>query len=177
MHADRMLNINLQKFGEAKAILLFSCRIFRRNTVWGNYGITYDEIIWCNLWGNYASLEPFWDLKISKDVELVSYVCIQWIHYKLSATFSDKYRWCNSCVLLAYVMPWINIASLALHIIAHIIVKGLAGPQDCSVPCRNQPEGQKMYCAVEFVSVIEALTLVAINVETQERGVWSKGSH
>ena len=32
-HADRMLNLNLQKFGEAKAILLFSCRIFRRNTV------------------------------------------------------------------------------------------------------------------------------------------------
>ena len=28
-----MLNINLQKFGEAKAILLFSCQIFRRNTV------------------------------------------------------------------------------------------------------------------------------------------------
>ena len=32
-HADRMLNLNLQKFGEAKAILLFSCRIFRRNTI------------------------------------------------------------------------------------------------------------------------------------------------
>ena len=32
-HADRMLNLNLQKFGEAKTILLFSCRIFRRNTI------------------------------------------------------------------------------------------------------------------------------------------------
>ena len=33
-HANRMLNIfNLENFGEAKAILLFSCRIFERNTV------------------------------------------------------------------------------------------------------------------------------------------------
>ena len=66
-------------------------------------------------------------------------------------------------------MPWINIASLALHIIAHIIMKGLAGLQDCSVPCCDQNEVRKVYCAVEFVSMIEALKLVAINVETQEK--------
>ena len=41
-----------------------------------------------------ASLEPFWDLKISKYVEYVMHVSTQ-IHYKLSATFSEKYRWLN----------------------------------------------------------------------------------
>ena len=39
-----------------------------------------------------ASLEPFWDLKISKNLICrVSYACIQRIHYKLNATFSEKY--------------------------------------------------------------------------------------
>ena len=49
-HADRMLNINLQKFGKAKAILLFSCRIFRRNSIVGingngNAGIMYIDCL------------------------------------------------------------------------------------------------------------------------------------
>ena len=68
-----------------------------------------------------ASLEPFWDLKISKYVEYPANT----IQYKLSATFSEKYRWLNLRVFLAYVMSWINKASLALYI-ARIIVKGLA---------------------------------------------------
>ena len=42
-----------------------------------------------------ASLEPFRDLKINKYVEYLSYACIQQIHYKLSATFSEKYCWLN----------------------------------------------------------------------------------
>ena len=47
-----------------------------------------------------ASLEPFWDLKISKIICRVSYACIQRIHYKLSATFSEKYCWLNfTCFL------------------------------------------------------------------------------
>ena len=47
-----------------------------------------------------ASLEPFWDLKISKYACRVSYACIQRIPYKLSATFSEKYRWLNfTCFL------------------------------------------------------------------------------
>ena len=46
-----------------------------------------------------SSLEPFWDLKISKYVG-VSYACIQRIDYKLNATFSEKYRWLNfTCFL------------------------------------------------------------------------------
>ena len=47
-----------------------------------------------------ASLEPFWDLKISKYVEYLMRVYIQRIHYKLSATFSEKYCWLNfTCFL------------------------------------------------------------------------------
>ena len=33
-----------------------------------------------------------------------------------------------------------------------------------SVPCHNQSEVRKIYCAVEFVSVIEASKLVTIEV-------------
>ena len=63
-------------------------------------------------------------------------------------------------------MPWINIASLALYI-ARIVTcmhKGLARarPQQ-----RDQPEVQKEYCAVEFISVIEASKIVAIKVESR----------
>ena len=59
-------------------------------------------------------------------------------------------------------MPWINKASLALYI-ARIIVKGLAVVR----LQRDQPEVRKVYCAVEFVFVIEASKLVAIEVESQ----------
>ena len=68
----------------------------------------------------------------------------------------------TSHVLLAYVMPWTNEASLALYNIARIIVKGLA-----SVPCRDQPEVWKLYCAVDFITVIEASKLVTIEVESR----------
>ena len=44
-----------------------------------------------------ASLEPFWDLKISKYVEYLTRVSSE---YKLSATFSEKYCWLNfTCFL------------------------------------------------------------------------------
>ena len=59
-------------------------------------------------------------------------------------------------------MPWINKASLALYI-ARIIVKELARAR----LQRDQPEVRKVYCAVEFVSVIEALKLVAIKLESR----------
>ena len=52
--------------------------------------------------------------------------------------------------------------------IARTIVKWLAR----SVPCRDQrrcsePEVQKVYCAVEFVSMIETSKLVAVEVESR----------
>ena len=44
-----------------------------------------------------ASLEPFWDLKISKYLTRVS---SEYHDYKLSATFSEKYCWLNfTCFL------------------------------------------------------------------------------
>ena len=47
-----------------------------------------------------ASLEPFWDLKISKYVEYLTRVSSEYWHYKLSATFSEKYCWLNfTCFL------------------------------------------------------------------------------
>ena len=71
----------------------------------------------------------------------------------------------HNYVFLAYVMPWINKASLALYITC-IIVKGLA----CVRLQRDQPEVRKVYCTVEFVSVIEASKLlVAIEVEVSLR--------
>ena len=53
-------------------------------------------------------------------------------------------------------MPWINKASLALYI-ARITVTAAARPS----------EFRKEYCVIEFVSVIEALKLVAIKVESR----------
>ena len=69
----------------------------------------------------------------------------------------------TSRVFLAYVMPWINKASLTLYI-ACIIVKGLARTR---LQRDQQPEVRKVHCAVEFVSVIEALKLVTIEVESR----------
>ena len=55
--------------------------------------------------------------------------------------------------------------SLALYIYSmHHCHKGLARAR---LQQRNQPEVQKEYCAVKFVSVIEALKLVAIKVESR----------
>ena len=56
-------------------------------------------------------------------------------------------------------MPWINKASLALYIARIIVTRGW--------PACDQPEIQKEYCAVEFVSVIEASKFVAIKVESR----------
>ena len=55
-----------------------------------------------------------------------------------------------------------NKASLALHI-ARIIVTGLAHVR----LQRDQPEVQKVYCAVEFVFAIEASKFVTIEVESR----------
>ena len=56
-------------------------------------------------------------------------------------------------------MPWINKASLALY--CH---KGLSRAR---LQQRDQPEVQKEYCTVEFVSVIEASKLVAVKAESR----------
>ena len=60
-------------------------------------------------------------------------------------------------------MPWINKASLALYI-ARICHKGLSRAR---LQQRDQPEIRKEYCAVEFVSVIEASKLVAVKAESR----------
>ena len=68
-----------------------------------------------------ASLEPFWGLNISKYLTHVSSEHItSWVLLSMTSTAGE-----TSHVLLAYIMLWINIASLALYI-ARIIEKGLA---------------------------------------------------
>ena len=59
-------------------------------------------------------------------IKLWCNACIQWIHYKLSATFSEKYRWLNFTRFLGLHNAMDKIkASLALYI-ARTIMKGLA---------------------------------------------------
>ena len=75
--------------------------------------------IWCNLCGNCQKIQglhgAFLRLE-NRCICRVSNACIQRIQYKLSATFSDKYRQPNLRVILDDVIPWINKASLALYI-------------------------------------------------------------
>ena len=62
-----------------------------------------------------ASLEPFWDLKIGKYVEYLMPVSSEYlISCELLSLTSTAGR--TSRVFLAYVIPWINKASLALYI-------------------------------------------------------------
>ena len=57
-------------------------------------------------------MEPFWDLNISKYVEYLTRASSEYlISCVLSSLTSTASR-----ILLAYVIQWINIASLELHI-------------------------------------------------------------
>ena len=62
-----------------------------------------------------ASLEPFWDLKISKYVEYLTRVYSEYITSWALLSLRSTVGW-TSRVFLAYVMAWINKASLALYI-------------------------------------------------------------
>ena len=77
-----------------------------------------------------ASLEPFWDLKISKYVEYLTRVSSEYITSWALFSLRSTVGW-TSRVFLAYVMPWINKASLALYI-ARITVKRGWPARDCS---------------------------------------------
>ena len=76
-----------------------------------------------------ASLEPFWDLKISKYVEYLTRVSSEYITSWALLSVRSTVGW-TSRVFLAYVMPWINKASLALYI-ARIVTRGCPA-RDCS---------------------------------------------
>ena len=67
----------------------------------------------------------------------VSDACIQRIDKRLSATFSDKYRWPK---FMRSLGSWINKATLC-YIQYHA----------CGVPSYKRSEVQKLYCAVEFI--------------------------
>ena len=78
-------------------------------------------------------------------------MCIEQVLYKQSVLpFLISAAGQITCVLLAYVIPLIYIASLAV----------------CSVPRHDRPEVWKLYCLVKFVSMIEALKFVTIEAES-----------
>ena len=95
-------------------------------------------------------MEPFWDLKIGIIyVEYLMHVSSEyitsWVLLSLISTASQTSR-----ILLADVIPWINKASLVLYNIARTL--------------RNQPDVQKLYGAVEFVSCDWNLSLLRLRV-------------
>ena len=77
-----------------------------------------------------ASLEPFWDLKISKYVEYLMRVSSEYIISWALLSLRSTVGW-TSRVFLAYVMPWINKASLALYIARITVTRGWPA-RDCS---------------------------------------------
>ena len=85
------------------------------------YGVIYEEIA-SKL---RASLEPFWDLKISKYVEYLMRVSSEYITSWV-LLFSVKHCWLNFTCFLGLRNA---VDSLALYIIAHIIVTR-AGPRE-----------------------------------------------
>ena len=74
-----------------------------------------------------ASLEPFWDLKASKYVEYLTRVSSEYITSWALLSLRSAVGW-TSRIFLAYVMPWINKASLALYIARIIVTRG-CGPR------------------------------------------------
>jgi hypothetical protein len=102
------------------------------------------------------SMEPFWDLKISKYVKYLTPVSSEYlIGRELLSLTSITLR-----VFLACVIPWINKASLVLYI-AHIAQRAMT----------NWSEVWKLYFVIEFVPVVEASKLVTIEVESWSQAV------
>jgi hypothetical protein len=96
-------------------------------------------------------------LKIGKYVEHLTPVSSEYLtSCKLLSLTSTAGR--TSRVFLAYVIPWINKASLALYI-ARIVQRATT----------NRSEVRKLYCAVKLVPVVEALKLVTIEVESRSQ--------
>ena len=91
------------------------------------HGVIYEVIM-------RVSMEPFWGLKIGKYVDYQTHVSSEYIYIKsweLLSPISTAGQ--TSRVLLADVIPWINKASLMCN-------------------ATNQPDIQKLYGTVEFIS-------------------------
>jgi hypothetical protein len=65
----------------------------------------------------------------------------------------------TSCVFLAYVIPWINEASLNAIYSMHSTA--------CMHATTDRSEVRKLYCTVEFVPVVEASKRVIIEVKSR----------
>ena len=90
-----------------------------------------------------ASLEPFWDLKIGKYVEYLTPVSSEYlISCELLSLTSTAGR--TSRVFLAYVIPWINKASLVLYI-AHIAQRATADATDLKFGSGSAPSSSSLW--------------------------------
>ena len=88
-----------------------------------------------------ASLEPFWGLSISKYLTHVSSEHItSWVLLSMTSTAGE-----TSHVLLAYIMLWINIASLALYIARITVTRGWPA-RDCSSVTNLKSSSEGILC-------------------------------
>ena len=83
-----------------------------------------------------ASLEPFWDLKISKYIEYLTRVSSEYILSWALLSLRSTVGW-TSRVSLDYVMPWINKASLALYIARITVTRGWRAATAAAWPTWN----------------------------------------
>ena len=106
-----------------------------------------------------ASMEPFWNLKLSKYVEGLTPVSSEYIKSWVPLSPTSTAGW-TSRVLLADVIPWINKASLVLYIAR--MLRAL-----CHA-ATNLTFGR---CAALLSSppVIEALKLISFKVENRSQ--------
>ena len=96
-----------------------------------------------------ASLEPFWDLKISQYVEHLTPVSSEYLISCKLLSLTSTADWISR-VFLAYVILWINKASLVLYIVR------------IAQYATTDHEVWKLYCAVKLVPVVEASKFVTI---------------
>jgi hypothetical protein len=111
-----------------------------------------------------ASLEPFWDLKIGRYVEYLMPVSSEYlISCELLSLTSTAGR--TSRVFLAYVIPWINKASIALYIARHrAACHDLIWSSEAVLCCRVHPYGWSIEIChyrdrksiSDYISAIEA---------------------
>ena len=117
--------------------------------------------LWHNLWNNYAkfraSMEPFWDLKFGEYVEYLMRVSSKYLTSSvlpslMSSNDAELHVFSRLTLSCAYIL-YIDSPVLYIYSTRH----------------EQRATGPKLYCAVEFFSVIEALKLVTIEVESHSQ--------
>jgi hypothetical protein len=112
-----------------------------------------------------ASMEPFGGLKTGECVEYLIHVSSKyirsWVLLSLTSTAGRTSR-----VLLADVIPWTNIASLALHV---YIARAMSRT--------NLKFDWKLYCTSSSSPVFEESKLVTVELESRSQRLRRCGSY